>query len=435
MIKSVLKLLLLLCIGGLIVFAYQAKGYVDIRWESISISMKIGTFVLLVLFGTWILFYVFLFVTYLGRLAKNLKQYWKNRHELEGHRYIEEAISALAGGMPAVALKKARKGSELLKDSLFARWVYALAMNEVGGGLDESVVAGLVKSKSFGLAGYRLRIEQLLKQRDQATVVREVEAAVERYPNAIWLLHALFKIYVHQGDIQKATEVARKLKQLNHPDADSKMALCYVLQSRLETKAEQRLKCLQLAHELDKTNPIFGIELSKEHIAEGRIKKAQQVIETVWKYSRQPELGHIYLETLTGLNSEEMLIGALKLLEISNASTEGYVVVIKICIQSEFYQKARYYLEKAIQANGGMSYSLFELRVDLAKKDSAEKIDYPLWIKQVAAHKRFEGWECAHCRSVSPQWEAECLRCGDVNSYFWKGEHEHENNFFAIKGV
>jgi uncharacterized membrane-anchored protein len=435
MIKSILKLLLLLCIGGVIVFAYQTKGYVDIRWEGVSVSMKIGTFVLLILLGTWILFYVFWFLSYLGRLAKNLKEYWKNRHESEGHRYIEEAISALAGGMSDIALKKARKGSELLKESLFAQWVYALTMNEVGGGLDETVVAGLIKSKSFGLAGYRLRIEQLLIQRDQASVVNEVEAAVERYPNAVWLLHTLFKIYVHQCDIHKATDVAKKLRQINHPDADSKMALCYMLQSRQETNSEQKLKCLQLAHELDKTNPIVGIELSKGYIADGRIKKAQHVIETVWKYSRQSELGDIYLETLTGSNSEEMLAGALKLLEISNASTEGYVLVIKVCIQSEFYQKARYYLEKAIQANGGMSYSLFELRVDLAKKDSAEKIDYPLWIKQVAAHKRFEGWECAHCRSISSQWEAECLRCGEVSSYFWKGEHEQENNFFAIKGV
>ncbi|MDP3936380.1 MAG: heme biosynthesis HemY N-terminal domain-containing protein, partial [Alphaproteobacteria bacterium] len=353
MIKSVLKLLLLLCVGGLVVFAYQSKGYVDIRWEGVSISMKVGTFVFLVLLGTWILFYVFLFVSYLGRLAKNLKQYWKNRHELEGHRYIEEAISALAGGMSDVALKKARKGSELLRESLFAQWVYAFAMTEVGGSLDESVITRLVKSKSFGLAGYRLRIEQLLKQRDQATVINEVEAALERYPNAIWFLHTLFKICVHQGDIQKATEVAKKLRQLNHPDADSKMAFCYVLQSRLETKPEHKLKCLQLAHDLDKTNPIVGIELSKVYLTEGRIKKAQQVIETVWKYSRQPELGDIYLETLTGSNSEEKLAGALKLLEISNASTEGYVVVVKVCIQSEFYQKARYYLEKAIQANGG----------------------------------------------------------------------------------
>lgn len=435
MIKSVLKLLLLLCIGGLVIFAYQAKGSVDIRWEGISISMKIGTFVLLILLGTFVLFYVFLFVSYLGRLAKNLKQYWKNRHESEGHRYREEAISALAGGMSDIALKKARKGSELLRNSLFAQWVYAFAMNEVGAGMDEGVIAGLVKSKSFGLAGYRLRIEQLLKQRDQASVVNEVESAVERYPNAVWLLDTLFKIYVHQGDIQKATEVAKKLKHLNHSDADSKIALCYLLLSRLETKPEQKLKSLQLAHELDKASSVVGIELSRVHVADGRIKKAQQVIETVWRYSRQPELGNVYIETLTGSNSEEKLIGALKLLEISNASTEGYVVVIKVCIQSGFYQKARYYLEKVIQANGGMSYSLFELRVDLAKKDSAEKVDYPLWIKQIAAHKRFEGWECAHCRSVASQWDAECMRCGEVGSYFWKGEHEHENNFFAIKGV
>ena len=106
MIKSVLKLLLLFCAVGLILFAYQAKGQVDIRWEQISISMKMGTFVAFVCVCVWVLFYVFAFVTYLGRLSKNLKQYWQNRHEIEGHRYIEEAISAQVGGMPELALKQ-----------------------------------------------------------------------------------------------------------------------------------------------------------------------------------------------------------------------------------------------------------------------------------------------------------------------------------------
>jgi uncharacterized protein HemY len=435
MIKSVLKLLLLLCAVGLVLFAYQAKGQVNIQWEQISISMKIGTFVALILVCAWILFYVFAFIIYLGRLAKNLKQYWQNRHELEGQRYIEEAISAQAGGMPELALKKAQKGAQLLKSSLFAQWVHARAMRDAGASTDENLVASLIKSKSFGLAGYRLRIEQQLQQRDGVSVVSELESAVERYPNAIWLLGALFKTFVHLGDIHKATDIAKKFRKLNHADADSKMALCHLLQSREETKADQKLKCLQLAYDLEKTNPIVGVELSRAHLQEGRIKKAQTIIESAWRYSHHSELADIYLETLKDSNSEEILAGALKLLEISNASTEGYVVVIKACIQTEFYQKARYYLEKAIQSNGGMSYTLFELRVDLTKKDLAEKIDYPVWVKQLAAHKQTDGWECAQCRTVLPEWEAECLRCGEVNSYFWKGEHEHENNFFAIKGV
>jgi uncharacterized protein HemY len=435
MIKSVLKLLLLFCAVGLILFAYQAKGQVDIRWEQISISMKMGTFVAFVCVCVWVLFYVFAFVTYLGRLSKNLKQYWQNRHEIEGHRYIEEAISAQVGGMPELALKKAKSGSRLLKRSLFAQWIYANAMKDAGASVDESLVASLIKSKSFGLAGYRLRIEQFLRQRDSARVISELENAIARYPNSIWLLGALFKIFIHLGDIHKATDIAKKFRQLNHVDADSKMALCYMLQSRVETNADQKLKYLQLSYDLEKTNPIVGIELSRVHLDAGRIKKAQTIIESVWRYSHYSELGDIYLETLKGSNSEEILAGALKLLDISNASTEGYVVVIKACIQTEFYQKARYYLEKAIQSNGGMSFTLFELRVDLTKKDSAEKIDYPLWVKQLAIQKQIDGWECAQCRAVLPEWGVECLRCGEVNSYFWKGEHEHENNFFAIKGV
>lgn len=433
MIKSVLKLLLLLCVGALVIFTYQTQGYVDIRWQGVSISMKIGTFVLVLFLGTWVLFYLFSFMNYLGQLAKHLKKYWETRHEAEGHRNIEEAISLMSGGVPHLALKKARKGSELLKTSM-ARWVYAFISKENGAPADEALLSGLIKSKTFGLAGYRLRIEHMLQQRDHMAIISEIESALERYPNAIWMLDILFKILIRSGDIKRAIEVSKRLKQLGHVDADSKLAFCYLLQSRTETNIDQRLKLLNLAFELEKTSSIIGVELSKMYLMDGRIKKAQNVIETVWRYTRQDDLGDIYLETLKDLNSEEKLNGALKLLEISNASIEGYIVVIKTCIQSEFYQKARYYLEKAIHANGGMSFRLFMLRVQLTQKDMAEKIDYPIWIGQVASRKKFEGWKCSNCSTVFSQWEAECLRCGEVNSCFWKGEHEQENNFFAIKG-
>lgn len=435
MIKSILKLLLILCLSVLVIFTYQTKGYVDIRWQGVSVSMKMGTFLLIVLLGTWILFYLFSFIQYLGQIAKNLKQYWIRRHESEGNRYIEEAVSAYAGGMPDVALKKARKGSEVLKDSMLAKWIAAFVTKEAGAPLDDKNLAVLIRSKYLGLAGYRLHIEQLLKQSDHHLAVSEIESALERYPNSSWLLDKLFKLFIHQQDLSKAMDIAKKMRQIDHPDADSKMVLCYILSSKLETDADKKLKYLQLGFDLEKNNLIVATDLAKLHIEEGRYKKAQAVIETVWKYSRYCELGDLYLKTLEGTNSEEIISGALKLLEISNASLEGYIVVIKACISCEFYQKARYYLEKAIQANGGMSYKLFELRVELTQKDGAEKLDFLGWIKQVAQLKSFEGWECATCTAASPQWEAECARCGSINSCFWQGEHESGNNFFAIKRI
>lgn len=435
MIKSLLKLLLILSMGVLLIFAYQTKGYVDIRWQGVAISMKVGTFLVLVLLGTWVLFYVFSFIKYLAQLSKNLKEYWKNRHKTEGNRCLEEAISALAGGMQELATRKAHKGVELLKDSLLAKWIYALTSQEFGSVLDDKGLAELIKSKSFGLAGYRLRIEQLLKQGDQLAALAEIKTALERYPKAVWLLEEQFKLLVRQNDPYQAMDTAKKLQQLGHPDADSRMALCYLLKSKVESAPEKQLKYLQLAFDLEKTNPIIAISLSRAYIADNRSQKAKTVIESVWKYTRQSELGDIYLGILQGLNSDEVMSGALRLLDISNSSLEGYVVVIKACIDREFYQKARYYLEKAMQANGGMSYRLFELRVELTQKDGAEKLDYYGWIKQVVNHKRFEGWECATCSAELPQWTAECTLCGSVNSCFWHGEHEHENNFFAIKGA
>jgi uncharacterized membrane-anchored protein len=435
MIKSVLKLLLIVCLGVVVVFTYQTKGFVDIRWQGFSVSMKMGTFVLLVLLGTWILFYIFSFIKYLERLAKNLKEYWLRRHEAEGNRYIEESISALAGGMSSIALQKARKGAEILKNSLLAKWVYACVMKEVGAVPDDKVISNLIKSKNLSLAGYRLHMEQLLKQGDMQAAISEAEAAIERYPRASWLLNVLFKLFINQRSINKAMEIAKKLRPLDQADADLKIVLCYILQSRLETDIEKKIKYLQLAFEINKNNLVIALELSKLFVSSKRYKKAQMVIEAVWKYSRHSELGEIYLDILKELNSDDRISGALKLLEISNSSLEGYVVVIKTCIACEFYQKARYYLEKAIQANNGMSYKLFELRVELTLKDGAEKLDYPVWIKQVTQHKVFEGWECATCGNVLSQWEPDCIKCGNINSYFWQGEHERTNSFFAIRGT
>lgn len=433
MIRSILKLILVLCLGILIVFAYQTKGHVDIRWQRISISMKMGTFLLLILLGTWILFYIFSFIKYLSQLSKSLKEYWRNRHEIEGVRYIEESISALAGGMQDTALRKAKKGSEMLKHSLLAKWVYASTIKETGGILDERMLTELISSESLGLAGYCLRVGQLLKQSDNERAIIELQTAIKRYPDSLWLLDTLFKLFIYQEDVSRAKEIAEKLQRRGQHEADSKIALCYLLKAKSEADQDKKIKYLQLAFDLEKANPIVAFELSRIYIAESRYKKAQAIIEQTWKYSRPSTLGDVYLDTLKGLNSEEVLSSVLKLLEISNASLEGYIVVIKACIKCEFYQKARYYLEKAIQANGGMSYKLFELRVELTQKDGAEKLDYSSWIKQLSNRIPFEGWQCAGCGSKLSNWEPVCGRCGDVNSCFWQGEHENESNFYAIK--
>lgn len=433
MLKSILKLVLIVGLGILIVFTYQTKGYVDIRWQGVSISMKMGTFLLLVLLSTWVLFCVFSFVQYLSRLTKNLKNYWRRRHEAEGNRYMEEAISALAGGLSDVAYKKARKGSETLKESVWAKLVYVFSAKEVGAVLDDQSLIEIIKSKTLGLAGYRLRIEQLVKQSDNQWAITEAQAALERYPNSVWVLEVLFKLYIYQNNSNEAMNVAKKLHQLGEPDAEPKMAMCYLLHAQAETDKDKKLKHLQTAFDLEKSNSIVALELSKAYIADYKHKKAQKVIEEVWKYSRQPELGALYLETLSESNSDEVISSTLKLLEISNSSLESYIVVIKACIKQEFYQKARYYLEKAIQANGGMSLRLFELRVELTQKDGAEKLDYYAWFKQVISRMPFEGWDCAKCNAHLSQWEHICIRCGEVNSFYWQGEHEHENSFFAIK--
>ena len=242
MIKSILNLLVIIGVAVLIIFAYQTKGHVDIRWQGFAISMKMGTLLLILLLGMWILFYVFSFIKYLGRLSKNLKEYWHNRHQTEGLRYMEEAISAFAGGAPELALKKARKACDILKESLFAKLVYALITAENGAVIDERLFNSLTKSKYLGLAGYRLRIEQLLKQGDRQTALVETHAALERYPSAVWLLETLFKLYIHQNDPYQALNMCKKLRQMGQPDAESKMASCYILQSKTESDRTKKNK-------------------------------------------------------------------------------------------------------------------------------------------------------------------------------------------------
>ncbi|MCP5322887.1 MAG: hypothetical protein H6492_02640 [Candidatus Paracaedibacteraceae bacterium] len=433
MLKSILKLVLIIGLGILIVFTYQTKGYVDVRWQGVSISMKMGTFVLLVLLTTWVLFYIFSFIQYLSQLTKNLKNYWRKRHDAEGGRYMEESISAMAGGLNDAAYKKARRAKDTLTESVWAKLIYVFSAREAGAVLDDQSLVEIIKSKTLGLAGYRLRIEQLIKQGDNQWAITEAQAALERYPNSIWILETLFKLYIYQKKPNEGMSAAKKLYQLGQPDAESKMALCYLLHAQIEIDKDKKLKHLQMAFDLEKSNSIVALELSKVYISDYKYKKAQKVIEEVWKYSRQPELGDLYLETLNEANSDEIISSALRLLEISNSSLEGYIVVIKACIKQEFYQKARYYLEKAIQANGGMSLRLFELRVALTQKDGAEKLDYYTWFKQVISRMPFEGWDCAKCNAHLSQWEHICIRCGEVNSFYWQGEHEYENSFFAIK--
>lgn len=432
MFKSLFKVLIFVALISLAFFAYQINGYVEFRFGGVSSKLSVGQFVVSFFIVLIILFYLTTFVRYVAGFSSFLRTHWKARKEKEAERNLKESISLVDAELYQDAFRKVKKAKEVLKETGFASWAYA-RLTHLMGSIDDAVVSRLVEDRAFALSGCRLKVERFMRQGNYQSAIEFANVALKTAPSSPWFLNIVFKLYLRSSEPRQALDVAKKMNSYGLPSANHKMALCYFLISQLEEGAEKQIKPLEKAVALDKSSGNIVAELVKCYISCGKHKKAQELIESVWAHTRSSLLGGLFLQSVAQKNSDEKVEAALGLLNAVPASIEGYIVVVRACLDAQFLQKARYYLEKAIQANKGMSFQLLDLRVRITQADSAEKMDIYSWLQQ--AHKKtlVEFWECDNCGFRSDVWSETCMQCKEVDSYLWKGEHEVAQTFYAIQ--
>lgn len=432
MIKSLLKFILVVVFILVGIVAYQTDGNVNIRVDQWSVSMSFATFIFGALASLILLLYIASFLRYLGSLSTRLKTYWLKRHELEGHKYLEEALSDLEDGKLDQANKKARKTIQLLPDLLLPKWIMLRVMKSRGIALDSKLVSDLIRSKSMGLLGYRYLIEQHFQEIGELGAEPQITEALARYPSSKWLLEKLFESQIRDQNYLGAISTGQKLQSLYATGASRKIALCYYSLSQ-QSETNQRLKYLKLGHELDPSHPLISEKLATMYLQQNSPKKARTVVEQTWKYFQSKPLAQTYLKTAEGASSEVRINLALELFKISGESLLSHLIIIEEYLRFENYVKARYYLEKATQKNSGMSHELLLLRIALTEKDSAEKMDIPRWVREISSEAKYIGWKCSDCHTKHTEWEAICPKCNTLHKVMWTDEHKGVTSLSTIK--
>lgn len=431
MIRSTVKFLLLLSLAAVFVFLYQTNGFVNIRWRGVSTSMHIGTFAVVFVFLFWVFYYIMSILSYLSMVTKNVSNFWKTRKREEGERLVEEAFSDLAAGMPEVAFRKVSKAMDYV-DSPFALWGYVQSVHQMGQIPREKSLGKLLGSKHMSFLGHRFRIEHHLKAREDDLTLEAAENAKKIMPHSPWLLKILFDAYIKKGSYDKALDVSYTLAALGQRGAKSKLSLAHYLIAKTQEDNEHKITNLQKAHDYDPSNVLVALELAQLYLKTDKLRKAIHVIEVAWKVAQHPSLAKLYAQCHSGLTSPELVSAMLKLLDIAPNSIEGYVALIESCIRVEMYPRARLYLEKALHLNKGMSFKLYQLRVELTKKDHAELVDVENWVQKVYEFTHKDEWVCGECQMHTPDWSAVCPQCQQIDTLCWITEHSTGAGFKAI---
>lgn len=431
MIKSTVKFLLLLSLAAVFVFLYQTNGFVNIRWRGVSTSMHIGTFAVVAVFLFWVFYYIMSILSYLSMVTKNVSNFWKNRKKEEGERLVEEAFSDLAAGMPEVAFRKINKAMDYV-DSPFALWGYVQSVQQMGQIPKEKNVTKLLGSKHMSFLGHRFRIEYHLKAREDDLTLEAAENAKKVMPHSPWLLKVLFDAYIKKVSYDKALDVAYTLAALGQRGAKNKLSLVHYLIAGTQEEKEHKITNLQKAHDYDPSNILVASELAQLYLKTDKLRKAIHVIEIAWKVAQHPSLTRLYAQCHSGLTSPEQISAMLRLLDLAPNSIEGYVALVESCIRVEMYPRARLYLEKALHLNKGMSFRLYQLRVELTKKDHAELVDVENWVQKVYEFTHKDEWVCGECQMHTPDWSAVCPQCQQIDTLCWVTEHSTGAGFKAI---
>ncbi len=433
MIKSILKLILWLVIIVLVILAYQTNGSVDMRISHWAISMSFATFSLLFFLTISCLFYAFILARYLQSISTKLKLYWSKKQERAGYACLEEGLAYLEGGQLNQAQKRAKKSMSLLPGNLLPKWLSLSTMKARGVALDSTIISDIVKSKTMGLLGYKYQIEQRIQDAGASEIELDLLKALKEHPQFSWLMKQLFESYIAQSNYLSAIEIGKKITTTS-VNISPQIALCYFSLSK-NTPEDRQIKYLKAAIELDVSHPEIALTLAKIYIKTKQFKKAQSVIESTWKYSQHPNLGKLYLNTISKPTSEERLSALLKLTNLAGESLVSLTLIIDECLHSELYQKARYYLDKAIQINGGMSQDLLLLRIALTKKDGAEKLDVENWVRHLVPRFYSSEWKCSNCNSQTPTWSENCKECGKLQTVRWITTRQNAPTIIHNEGV
>lgn len=388
---------ILIAVGAaLAVMSVGDQGRILIDWGGWQIQMT-------ALFGllTFAVFIAVLLPTvrFLGVLMDAPGRFGKHNARtklLRGQEALALGLIAAESGEFEEARKHAERGAELIEEPRLAGLLEARAAEVAGDTAGaERAYSGMLTHEDTELLGRKGLLQAALKRGDRAAALQHAEAAMKLSKSAEWPFKSLFELRVQAGDWQGALDALEdgERKRFVEPKIAVRRRAVLLTAAAAQAERERRPeKADDMAEKALRLAPGFApaAALAARLLAsEGKIWKAQSVLEEAWEHAPHPAIAHAYRDLKSDEPRPERAKRMAGLVELKPEHRESKIIAAELAMERMDWAAAQEALDHAFRENP--SSRICALYAALSRGRGDENAARQ-WLAQAAVAPREADW-------------------------------------------
>ena len=178
---------------------------------------------------------------------------------------------------------------------------------------------------------------------------------------------------------------------------------------------------LSLLNEAVKLEPGFiiaTVKLAELLGLEGKVKRADKLVEKLWSKKPHPSLAAAYRSIKSDLDPL-MQVKRFEVLASKNPGHfESYLAIAEAAIVAKLWGEARAQL-KILLDQSDPTRRVCRLMAEIEEGEFGNIDQSRYWLDRVVSAELDEAWLCDNCGSEAPVWQACCKNCGDFDTLLW----------------
>ncbi len=324
------------------------QGSVSLHWLDYQVDISAALLLVVILLIAALVALSYRFWRSLRRAPRTVGRWRKTRRRGSGYEALSRGLVAVAAGDADVAQRQARRAEALVHDQPLTMLLSAQAAQLQG---DESAAAtfftAMRERKETEFLGLRGLLTQAMKREDWNEALKLARRAYLLSPKSEWVVKTLYDLQKRTGkwaDAEVTLSESVKMKVLPARDASRERAEMQYWKS-LESEGSEALDWARKAHRSDPALVPASIRFAKLLVAEGSLRKAASLIETVWERTPDPELAETYWAARKCDDALNKMQAAQRLASHNPKHDESRITVALAALEARLWGEARSNLE------------------------------------------------------------------------------------------
>ena len=324
------------------------SGSVTLRWLDYQVDTSVAVLLVIVLAVMAVVALVYRFWRSLRRTPRAFGRWRRERRRGRGYEALSRGLVAVAAGDAEVARRQARRAEALVHDGPLTMLLSAQAAQLDG---DESAAekffTAMRARRETEFLGLRGLLIQAMKRQDWNQALKLARRAYLLSPKSEWVVKTLYDLQKRTGkwaDAEVTLGESVKMKLIPAGDAAHERAEMQYRKS-LDSEGREALDWARKAHRSDPTLVAAAVRFAKLLVAEGSLRKAASLIETVWERTPDPELAEAYWAARKCDDALKKMQAAQRLATHNPKHEESRITVAVAALEARLWGEARNNLE------------------------------------------------------------------------------------------